>query len=127
MTNIAIFISGRLLGFREFLLPYVNMIKNKYNIYLFFSINTFSLDKNDTVESITNDLKNTFREMIGDIYFEEFKMPKSYVENRISNNVDIFSYNCLSCFYNDRKNMELIEKFEINKNIQLKLQNLNPI
>jgi hypothetical protein len=118
MTNIAIFISGRLLGFREFLLPYVNMIKNKYNIYLFFSINTFSLDKNDTVESVTNDLKNTFGEMIGDIYFEEFKMPRSYVENRISNNVDTFSYNCLSCFYNDRKNMELIENFEINKNIQ---------
>ena len=117
MVNVALFISGRLIGFKECLLPFVNAYKDRYNIYLFFSINTLSLDKNQTIESITSELKDTFGAMIGDIYFEEFKFPKTYVENRLRNNVDFFSYNLLSHSYNDRNNMKLIENFEINKNI----------
>ena len=117
MTNVALFVSGRLIGFNECLLPFINRLKQKYNIYVFFSINIFSLDKNSDLEIIKNDLKNNLGDSFGNIYFEEYKMPKSYVENRISNGVNIFSYNCLSCFYNDFKNMELIEDFEKNNNI----------
>jgi len=39
-------------------------------------------------------------------------MPKSFVEYRLENNMNNFHYNCLSCFYNDKKNMELIEGYE---------------
>jgi hypothetical protein len=117
MLKIALFISGRLLGFKDCLLPFINNIKNRYNIYLFFSINTFSLDKTENLKSVISDLKNAFGENIGDIYFEEYKFPKSYVENRTNNNVNVFSYNCLSCFYNDKKNLELIENFEKKNNI----------
>jgi hypothetical protein len=115
MYNIALFISGRLIGYKDCLLPFINNIKNKYNVFLFFSINSFSLDKN--VEHVIDDLKNTFGETIGDIYFEEYKFPRIYVETHINNNIDVFSYNCLSQYYNDRKNMELIENFEKNNNI----------
>jgi hypothetical protein len=118
MLNVALFISGRLLGFKDCLLPFINNLKKKYNIFLFFSINTFSLDKNDNnLDFIIYDLKNTFGTTIGDIYFEEYKFPKNYVEMRISNNINTFPYNALSCFYNDSKNMELIENFEKNNNI----------
>jgi hypothetical protein len=117
MVNVALFISGRLIGFNEYLLPFINKLKSKYNIYVFFSINTFSLDKNYNLETITNDLKNQLENSFGDIYFEEYKMPKKYVENRIKNEVNMFQYNCLSCFYNDFRNMVLIEEFENNNNI----------
>lgn len=118
MLNIALFVSGRLFGYKECLLPFINTLKQKYNIFLFFSINSFSLGKmNKNIEYIIDDLKNTFGETIGAIYFEKYKFPRSYVETRISNNINVFSYNCLSCFYNDSKNMELIEKFENNNNI----------
>jgi hypothetical protein len=118
MLNIALFISGRLLGFKECLLPFIINLKKKYNIFVFFSINTLSFDKNNSnLDIVISDLKNTFGSTIGDMYFEEYKFPKNYVEMRISNNTNKFSYNCLSCFYNDSKNMELIEKFEKNNNI----------
>jgi len=116
MLNVALFVSGRLLGFKDCLLPFINNLKKKYSIFLFFSINTFSLDDND-LDFIISDLKNTFGTTIGDIYFEEYKFPKNYVEMRINNNINTFPYNCLSCFYNDSKNMELIENFEKNNNI----------
>ena len=121
MLNIAIFISGRLLGYRDCLLPFINNLKKKYNIFLFFSINTFSLDNNNkNLEFVINDLKNTFGETIGEIYFEEYKFPKNYVENRIDNNVTTFTYNCLSCFYNDSKvNSQRLEKaYDSLKNCQ---------
>jgi hypothetical protein len=39
--------------------------------------------------------------------FEEYKFPKSYIETRINNNINgnNYNYNCLSCFYNDSKNI----------------------
>jgi hypothetical protein len=127
MLNIALFISGRLLScHKECLLPFVTMLKQKYNVFVFFSINSFSLDKDTNLELLISDVKTTFGETFGDIYFEEYKFPKSYVEMRINNkildanNIQInpfSSYNSLSCFYNDNKNMELIEKFEKNNNI----------
>jgi hypothetical protein len=115
MLNIAIFISGRIIGYKEGLLPVINKLKQNYNIILFFSINTFSLGDNPNLELITNDLKNTFN--IGEIYFEEYKFPFDYVETKIKNNSNSFEYNSLSSFYNNKKNMELIENYEKNNNI----------
>ncbi len=40
MLNIAIFISGRLTGYTIGLLPLINNLKLKYNVRIFFSINT---------------------------------------------------------------------------------------
>jgi hypothetical protein len=119
-NNVALFISGRLFGYKECLVPIINNLKNKYNIYLFFSINSFSLDTDETIETVEENLKNEFKETIGDIYFEAYKFPKSFVETRLNNNMEVlynFNYNCLSCFFNDFKNMELIEKFEEKNNI----------
>jgi hypothetical protein len=117
MLNIALFISGRLLGFETCLIHFINLLKNKYKVYVFFSINTNSLDKNFNLESIVDNLKLLLGDSFGDIHFEEYKMPKSYVENKINNGLNIFSYNQLSCFYNDFKNIELIENFEKKYNI----------
>jgi hypothetical protein len=117
MLNIALFISGRLLGFETCLLPFINKLKIKYNIYVFFSINIFSLDKDANLETISNSLKTILKESFGGIRFEEYKMPKTYIENRIKNKINVFTYNCLSCFYNDFKCMELIEQFEQKNNI----------
>ena len=117
MLNIAIFISGRLFGYKDCLLPFVNNLKERYNIYLFFSINTFSLPSDTSIDYIIQDLKQTFGKRIGDIYFEEYKFPKSYVDCMVTNNILRFSYNSLSHFFNDSKNMELIELFEKNNNI----------
>ena len=74
MTNVALFVSGRLIGFNECLLPFINRLKQKYNIYVFFSINIFSLDKNSDLEIIKNDLKNNLGDSFGNIYFEEYKI-----------------------------------------------------
>ena len=117
MLNIAIFVSGRLLGYKDCLLPFVNNLKERYNIYLFFSINTFSLSSDTNIDYTIQDLKQTFGSMIGDIYFEEYKLPKCYVDCMVTNNIFRFSYNSLSHFFNDSKNMELIELFEKNNNI----------
>ena len=129
MRNIAIFISGRTLGYKENLLPFINQHKDKYNIKLFFSINIFSFgDKNINIQTFVNELQTEFGEILAYCNFEKYKMPKSFVEYRLENNVDIFQndmgiyhYNCLSCFYNDKKNMELIEKYEIDSDIKFDL------
>jgi len=121
MLKIALFVSGRLLGYKECLFPFITMLKEKYTVFIFFSINTFSLDKDTNLELLISDLKDTFGDTFGDVYFEKYKFPKSYVETRINNEIfntnnekinPFSSYNCLSCFYNDKKNMELIDNFE---------------
>ena len=61
MRNIAIFISGRMLGYKENLVPFINSLKHKYNIKLFFSINTFSFeDMNININTIINELHSDF-------------------------------------------------------------------
>ena len=122
MLNIAIFISGRLLGYSECLLPIINNLKKKYKIFLFFSINTFSLPINDrnpiTIENIINDLKQKFGNSMCECKFEEYKYPKYIIERLIKNNIKVFSYNVFSSFYNDKKNFNSIEEYEINNNIK---------
>jgi hypothetical protein len=119
MRNIAIFISGRMLGYKENLVPFINSLKNRYNIKLFFSINIFSFeDHNVYIPLIIHELQTEFGDILAYCNFEEYKMPKSFVENRLKYQINNFHYNCLSCFYNDKKNLELIEKYEIDKNIK---------
>jgi len=118
MKNIAIFISGRMVCYEECLIPLINNLNNKYNIKLFFSINKFSLDKIHNIETIKNELKNNFGNLLGYLNFEDFKLPSSFVENRLHNNKDVFSYNELSCFYNDYINYNLIINYEKENNIE---------
>jgi hypothetical protein len=122
MRNIAIFISGRMLGYKENLVPFINQHKDKYNIKLFFSVNIFSFeDHNIHIPLIINELQTEFGDILAYCNFEKYKMPKSFVEYRFENNMNNFHYNCLSCFYNDKKNMELIEKYEIDNDIKFDL------
>lgn len=119
MRNIAIFISGRILGYEENLIPFINSLKHKYNIKLFLSINIFSFeDVNSNIPFLINKLQTEFGDILAYCNFEKYKLPKCFVENRLKNNINRFEYNCLSCFYNDKKNMELIEKYEIDNDIK---------
>jgi len=118
MVKIAIFLSGRLNEYTVGLLPLINNLKKKYDIRLFASINSFSLDKNDNIQNIQNNLKRDFGETLGTIHFEYYKMPKTYVQNLINNNITHFRYNQLSCFYNDENNFRLIDNYEKNNNYE---------
>jgi hypothetical protein len=122
MLNLAIFISGRLLGYSDCLVPLINNIKQKYNVYLFFSINIFSLNIQDrnikNIEYIINDLKTKFGESTCQCNFEEYKFPKYIVEKLIQNNINFDCYNEFSCFYNDKINFNLIDTYEIINNIK---------
>ena len=118
MVKIAIFLSGRLNEYTVGLLPLINNLKKKYDIRLFASINSFSLDKNDTIQNIQNNLKHDFGEILGTIHFEHYKMPKTFVQNLIDNNITNFRYNQLSCFYNDENNFTLIDNYEKKNNYE---------
>jgi hypothetical protein len=122
MINLAIFVSGRLIGYKDCFIESLNRIQNRsnYKIYLFFSINTFSFDKDSDAESVLNQLKlDTPNDItIATINFEEFKMPKSYVMNRINNDNYNFGYNQLACYYNDFKNFQLIENYSLEYGIE---------
>lgn len=119
MKNVAVFISGRLLDFRSYLLPFLLDLKQKYNVKLFMSINTLSFSKDDDIEYIKKTLIEDLimYDILGNIYFEEYKMPIDYVMNRINNNVSVFPYNSLSQYFNDSKCFELIEEYEKQNNI----------
>jgi hypothetical protein len=115
--NVALFISGRLLGYDICLLPLVNRFSKEYNIKVFFSINTLSLGKGENMDTIITHLKQLLGDRFGDIYYEEFKLPYDYVQTKLQNGIDIFLYNQLSCFYNDKQNLRLIEDYQRNHNI----------
>ena len=122
MRNIAIFISGRMLGYKEKLVPFIHSLKHKYNIKLFLSINIFSFENHNIhIPLIIHELQTEFGDILAYCNFEKYKLPKSFVEYRLENNMNNFHYNCLSCFYNDKKNMELIEKYEIYNDIKFDL------
>lgn len=119
MRNIAIFISGRMLGYKENLIPFIKSLKSKYNIKLFFSINIFSFENiNTNIPLIIQELQTEFGDILAYHNFEKYKLPRSFVENRLQHNMNNFNYNCLSCFYNDKKNMEMIEEYENNNAIK---------
>lgn len=119
MINVAIFISGRTFGYKECLLSFIQKInRQKYNIHLFFSINSFSFGSHENINNILLDIQNLFQGVIANIHIEPYKLPKSFVDNRVKNGTYTFHYNQLSCFYNDAKNMEMIENYEIKNNIK---------
>ena len=110
--NVALFISGRLLGYDTCLIPLINKFSKDYNIKVFFSINTLSLGEGEDIQIIVADLKQQLGDRFGDIYYEEYKLPYEYVHTKLENGIDVFFYNQLSCFYNDKQNLRLIEQYE---------------
>jgi hypothetical protein len=115
--NVALFISGRLLGYDICLLPLINRFSKDYKIKVFFSINTLSLGEGEDITTIVSNLKCLLGDRFGDIYYEEFKLPYEYVQTKLQNGIDNFLYNQLSCFYNDKQNLRLIEEYQRNYNI----------
>lgn len=119
MINVAVFISGRSLGYRECLFQFLQKIdRTKYNVRLFLSINSLSFGPQENIKSILEDIVNLFQDIIGKLHIEPFRLPKAFVDNRLKHGTDVFHYNQLSCFYNDAKNMENIENYEIDNNIK---------
>ena len=110
--KIAIFISGRLLGYKEYLIPLLENLNQRYDIKLFLSINS---EIDDEACKLLNKYKGTF-------YFNPYKMPLDYVKNKINNKDYVlnnnFRYNQLSMFYNDKNNFNLIEQYEKENDIE---------
>ena len=119
--NIALFVSGRILGYDTCLLPMINNFKpassGDFKIKVFFSINTFSLGKDENILAIINNLKQLLGDKFGDIYYEDYKLPYDWVHSKLQNGTNGFIYNQMSCFYNDKQNLRLIEEYQVNNNI----------
>jgi hypothetical protein len=60
--NVALFISGRILGYDTCLIPLVNTFSKDYTIKVFFSINTLSLGEGESMDTIISHLK----QLLGD-------------------------------------------------------------
>lgn len=104
--KVALFISGRCFGYKECLVPILNILKSKYSIYLFLSINS-ELD-----QEMIDILKPAKYE------FKRFFYDDDWIENRIKNKCTFLGpYNQLSCFYNDYNNFKLIEQYEKENNM----------
>lgn len=123
MPSIAIMISGRLTGYETGLIPFLNILKRDHDIKVFFSINTISLEN---VDVLKDSLQTHLGELIGGLNFEDFKLPKKFVDERMNSSImyddnkfvnNKFSYNELSQSYNNKKNFEMIcaypKKFNI--------------
>ena len=109
MFKVALFISGRLTCYEEYLVPLLEYLTKKYEIKLFCSINSH-YNKN-----FVNDFKN----YLADINFERFSYSEDWISNRISNKKTFLGpFNQLSMFYNDLKCFEMIEKYQENNNIE---------
>ena len=107
-----------MIGFETCLIPTLIYYSNiGYNIKLFISINTQSLNDMSEIDHITRYLYDKIPNLIGNIHFENYKLPKSYVLNKIKYNMQRFEYNEMSCFYNNKKNIENIEIYEKENNI----------
>jgi len=115
--NVALFISGRLLGYDICLIPLLLKYSSSYNIKVFFSINTLSLAPGEDIQIIIADIKRRLGGAFGDIYYEEYKLPYDYVQTKLQNGIDEFLYNQLSCFYNDKQNLRIIEEYQTNHNM----------
>ncbi len=115
--NVALFISGRILGYDTCLIPLVNTFSKDYTIKVFFSINTLSLGEGESMDTIISHLKQLLGDRFGNIYYEEFKLPYEYVHTKLRNGIDNFLYNQLSCFYNDKQNLRIIEDYQRTHNI----------
>jgi hypothetical protein len=119
--NVALFISGRILGYDKCLIPMVNNFKlassADFKVKVFFSINTFSLAKDENILDIIKHLKELLGDKFGDIYYEDYKLPYDWVQSKLQNGTNSFIYNQMSCFYNDKQNLRLIEEYQIMNNM----------
>jgi hypothetical protein len=119
--NVALFISGRILGYDKCLIPMVNNFKlassADFKVKVFFSINTFSLAKDENILDIIKHLKELLGDKFGDIYYEDYKLPYDWVQSKLQNGTNAFIYNQMSCFYNDKHNLRLIEEYQIKNNM----------
>ena len=119
--NVALFISGRILGYDKCLIPMVNNFKlassADFKVKVFFSINTFSLAKDENILDIIKHLKELLGDKFGDIYYEDYKLPYDWVQSKLQNGTNAFIYNQMSCFYNDKQNLRFIEDYQRNHNI----------
>lgn len=111
--NIALFISGRIKCYEE-LNNFLNTLNKKYNIKLFASVNKYSLDK----EKDEEEFKEFYKNIIGDTYFNYFKIEKDIYEfAKKNNNLTVLKiYNQQSCFWNDNNNFKMIKKYQKNNN-----------
>jgi hypothetical protein len=112
--NIAFFISGRIKFYKN-LINFLNNVKKCNKIILFASVNNYSLDDvNDQEE-----FKQFYKDILGDTYFDFFKIEKDIIEvAKLNNNFTVLKmYNQQSCFWNDKKNFEMIEKYQKDNNI----------
>ena len=118
MDKIAIFISGRLTCYETNLIPALIILSRNYDVHLFISINGERDEYHITAERLLG-------KWLKDIRYEKFKCP-------IENNINIESlqqevdgkkmpYTVMSCFYNDMKAFELIEKYESANNMNFRL------
>ncbi len=107
MLNVALFISGRTLGYKDCLIPILKTLKTKYNIYLFLSINS-------EIEQEAIDLLQPAK-----YYFKKFFYDQDWIDNRVKNNRSYLGcYNPLSMFFNDHNNYLLIDDYEKENNIK---------
>jgi hypothetical protein len=109
MLTIALFISGRLTCYEEYLLPLLEYLNKKYKINLFCSINS------DYNEKYVNDLKK----YLVNINFERFMYSEEWISNRILHKKTFLGpFNQLSMFYNDLKCFKMIEKYQHDNNME---------
>jgi hypothetical protein len=108
---IALFFSGRIKGY-DTSLPILLTNLSNHTVKFFFSINTFSLDPHETEASITQHLQSLLGSSLGYIHFEQYKLPRLYVENKLANGSSNFTYNAMSHTYNDFTNYKNIEAYE---------------
>ena len=110
MDKIAIFISGRLTCYETNLIHTLTILDNKYDIYLFASINGERDEYHINAE-------NFLSKWLKDIRYEKYICPienNTHIHSLLQNvNGKYIPYTVMSCFYNDMKAFELIEKYEI--------------
>ena len=113
---IAIFISGRIKNYQNFF-KLINRLTKQHTVKIFASVNSFSLDN----PGDEGNFKKLFQNIIGDTYFDFFKIPKEIVQisSKYGKIEKLFPiYNQISCFWNDNNNFKMIEKYQKENNVK---------
>jgi hypothetical protein len=122
--NIAILLSGRIIYYEHFYETIIERLclNDNYNIKVFFSINTISFDKNTDINEEISKVKKVFGKTFGDLRYENYKLPYSFSKHHLHHGSKLYTfpnnmYNIFSLFYNDKKNLELINTYETANNM----------
>jgi hypothetical protein len=120
--NIAIYVSGSILNYnilhdKPNFIDILNELNNRYNIYLFLSINPNAYPKNINILDEINKVKKVLSKFLIKIDIIEYKIPKSYANLRKKNNIkfdylNYNQYNQLSRLFHDVNNFKNIEIYE---------------